>query len=278
MGDVTGDGAEDLVVGTKDADVQAADVGAIYVWHGAAALVGSPPPLATLTVPGASASDGLGFVDEEGQAIQLADVTADGTLDVIAAATRADVGGIVDAGAVYVWRGGPTLVGNASLAATLTVAGATASDLLASGRGQGVVLGDVTGDEKLDLVVGTRYADVRGIADAGAVYVWAGGIAGTPPPTATLTVPIPNDGDELTHGSGIGVQLADVDGDGTLDVVTGGFGIDLGASRNAGAVFVWSGGSGLVGSPAPSATLAIPGFPPTPNSGAGAARASRSPT
>ena len=49
----------------------------------------------------------------------------------------------------------------------------------------------MTGDAILDMVLPAVGADIAGVVDAGALYVWAGqiGLSGTPAPTATLTVP-----------------------------------------------------------------------------------------
>ena len=259
-GDVTGDGTTDLVVGARDADsLLAEDVGAIYVWRGGATLSGAPLVTATLTVPGAVTGDNLG--QSNGQGTFLADVSGDGVLDVVSAATGADVGGVVNAGAVYVWNGGAGLTGALAPTATLTVPGALPGDILASGYGQGVQVADVTGDGFLDVVAGTTGADIGGVMDTGAIYVWGGGAAlsGTPPPTATLTVPGAAAGDELTVTQRVGVVFADVSGDGTLDVVSGAMFADIGLLVDVGAAYVWNGGAGLVGDVPPSATLTVPG-------------------
>ncbi len=59
------------------------------------------------------------------------DVTGDGLLDVIAAAPRADIAGVVDAGALYVWAGAAPPAGVPT--AVLAVPGGAASDLLGTG-------------------------------------------------------------------------------------------------------------------------------------------------
>jgi hypothetical protein len=150
-----------------------------------------------LTIPGASASDQLGLAS--GQGVQLGDVTGDGILDVVGAAEFADVGGIADTGAIYVWKGGATLVGTPSPTATLTVPGAIALDQLGLAGGQGVQLGDVTGDGILDVVGVAKLADVGGVADTGAIYAWKGGatFSGALLPSATFVVPGAVAGDQL---------------------------------------------------------------------------------
>jgi hypothetical protein len=72
----------------------------------------------------------------------------------------------------------------------LAVAGAVANDRLGQTGGQGVQLGDVTGDGVFDLVVGASSADVGGVADTGAVFLWMGGapLVGTPAASARYVV------------------------------------------------------------------------------------------
>ncbi len=252
LADVTGDGVQDVIVGTVWADIAGKqDIGAIYVWQGGSSLNGSPAPLATLTVPGATAGDLLGWTG--GQGIQLADVTGDRVADVVAGTQYADVAGVVDVGALYVWAGGPTLTGSPAPLATLTVAGATAYDGLGNA---GFLLADVTGDRVLDVLAGASSTDMAGVIDVGAIYVWKGGptLNGSPVLLATLTVPGAITADHLSL-----VQVVDVTGDGTLDVVGGAAGADVGGVADVGAIYVWKGGSTLAGSLTPLATLTVPG-------------------
>jgi hypothetical protein len=257
--DVTGDSVRDLVVGTARADiVGVAGAGAVYVWQGGATLAGGVSPTATLTVPGAVADDQLGSVSGVPQALQCAEVTGDGVLDVVVGADSADISGVVNAGAVYVWQGGATLAGAAPPTATLTVPGAAMHDLLGSGRGQTIQCAEATGDGVLDVVVGSRVADVGGTTDAGAVHVWQGGaaLAGALPPTATLTVPGAAIFDALGDASRQGIQLGDLTADGVLDIVVGAQGADVGGVSDTGAAYLWA---GAILPAAPTATFAIPG-------------------
>jgi hypothetical protein len=252
VGDVTGDGLPDLVAVASFADVSGtSDCGAVYVWAGGSSPSGAPS--ATLVVPGAAAADLLGR-----DGVRLGDVTGDGTLDVVVATHYADVGGVANAGAVYVWHGGPTLAGAVSPTATLRVSGAVAGDQLTEAEGQGVVLADVTGEGTLDVVVGAQFADVGGRVGTGAIYVWRGGAAltGTLDPTATLRVPDAAWGDGLGIATGQAIQTGDVTGDGTLDIVGVASVADVGTMASAGAIYVWRGHTGLSGVVDPTAVLA----------------------
>ena len=111
------------------------------------------------------------------QAIELADVTGDGVLDVVVAATFADVGGVVNAGAIYVWKGGATLTGTPAPFATLDDSGAVANDQLATVRRPGGAAR--RRDRRRHPRRDRRRASSRtsrGILDAGAIYVWKGGV------------------------------------------------------------------------------------------------------
>ncbi len=271
IGDVTGDGLLDVVAGTSWADFgfwigAKTDVGAIYVWSGSTTPIGTPT--ACLKVLDSVSGDRL--TRSSGQGIQLADVTGDGLLDIVAGATYATISRVTGAGAVYVWAGGSLLAGIVAPTATLSVPGAQPNDWLGNIAGQGVQIEDLTGDGVLDVLAATYVANVGGVADTGAIYVWTGGstLSGRMPPTATLTVPGARPNDWLGRGSGQGVLLVEVTGDEVLDVVASASYADLGGPYDpcnpiypappwldAGALYVWAGGRGLAGTVAPTATL-----------------------
>ncbi len=254
-GDVTGDGILDVVGGAYRADVGGIqDAGAIYVWAGSSAPIGAPT--ATLTVPGAKAVDQLGV-----DVIRLVDLDLDGVLDVLAAAPYVDRGSLFDIGAIYVWIGGSSLAGSAAPTATLAVGGAAEFDLLGLSTGQSLHVVDVTNDGQADLVVTTPFADVAGVTDAGALYVWALGseLSGTLAPTATLFVPSARQNDRLGYGYGESTFFSDVTGDGIADVISSTYLADAGVKTDTGAVYVWAGGASLSGDETPTATLAVPG-------------------
>ena len=87
--------------------------------------------------------------------------------------------------------------------------------------GNGVLLEDVTGDGVRDVVVASMFADVGAVADAGTILVWAGGatLVGQLPPLATLQAAHLQAFDQLTGGKRAGLSVAEVTGDGVLDVI-----------------------------------------------------------
>ena len=181
-----------------------------------------------------------------GGQLQTADVTGDGLFDRIGVARQADVGGTIDAGAVYVWSA--TAAGSGAPTATLVRANPTAGDLL------GIVhIEEVTGDGILDLVVAVPFGSVAGVVGSGLILVFEGGSAlvGQPPPVATLMLPQP----KAFARFGWDVRMVDLDGDGIRDIVAPSPATDRGGMTSAGAIYVWRGGAQLTGTPAPDAEL-----------------------
>jgi hypothetical protein len=260
--DVVGDPALDVIVPAPSADVGTTDTGAIYVWTGGAALVGSVAPVATLSVPGAIAGDRLS--DASASIIPL-DVSGDGRADVIAAASSADRAGSPDVGAIYVWFGGTTMTGSKAPDATLVAPGAAAGDNLADALARGITVdvADVTGDGTRDVIAIAPLADASG-TDAGRGYLWTGGasLTGTVSATAVFAAPGATTGDILganaTVDAGDLLFLVDLTGDGKLDVLIGGSFVDVGGTVDAGAFFLWKGGAPITGTPAPTTIFTVP--------------------
>jgi hypothetical protein len=259
--DVTGDGTLDIVAGAICADIGAAsEAGAIYVWAGDSGFTGSQTETATLTVPGAATMDRMCYI-WYGQGLLCTDVTGDGIIDIVAGAFSAEAGAVSDTGAIYVWAGGSGLTGSLAPTATLTITSAAAFDRLGTiGSAQGILCEDVTGDGIIDIVAGASYSDTAGVADTGAIYVWAGGsgLAGAPTPRITLTVTGAAVNDQLGAGVGQGIRCVDVTGDGFLDILAGACYADTGGVTDAGAIYLWTGVPGLTGNQPPSATMIVP--------------------
>jgi hypothetical protein len=254
--DVSGDGYSDLVVNAVRATVGGVRfAGRIYVFQGGPAANASAGPLARLEMVTPDAYDGFGsggFMP----GIQVVDVTGDGQKDVVATAYSVDVNGSKNSGGVFIWHGGPALVGTRHPDAGLSTS--ADDDHLCLGVTP-LFLQDVSGDGVVDIVAVGPYVNVSGILDAGAIAIWFGGkpFTGTPPPDALLANPAPHGKDYLgvAGWSGAGVELRDLTGDRIADIVALATYADEGGIVDSGAVFVWEGGANLVGTPAPLATL-----------------------
>ena len=205
VGDVNGDGFDDVMVGAPMYRNGAGEVGRAYVYYGGHA----PDVIPDRVFTGAASGDQLGSV--VGGA---GDVNGDGAPDVFAVASYNDAGG-TDAGAVYIWFGGPAFDTTADL--TILGSGVNQRILLADGAG------DVNGDGYSDLIVSQKdHADV-----------FLGGSA----PDAIADVTIPR---AFAAVGGAG----DVNGDGIDDFVVGDPGDDTGG-MDAGKISVYYGGTTL---------------------------------
>lgn len=251
----------DIVASTPTADQNGSNAGAIHVWRGAPSLA-SGPPTHTLVVAGATPGDLLGDPFAGASAVQFADVTGDGVLDVVAAAPEAKVGAATQAGALYVWSGSTITAPVVSAGFTLTSAAPNAFDQLGRvASGPGFFLTDVTGEGDVDIVACAPKAKVGTVLQAGVVYVWKGGLGFSSTPLATLTTGTPFANDELGNApSGQGISFGDVTDDGFVDLVVSAVGADRTSSvADTGAVYVWAGGPTLAGALAPTARLTVTG-------------------
>jgi hypothetical protein len=177
-GDVNEDGFDDVIVGAP----QYGSGGRAYVFFGGAVPDAVPDRVFT----------GVGYYDQLGSVVGSAgDMNGDGHPDVFASAPYNDAGAF-NAGAIYVWFGGPAF----DTTPDLTLAGSGVNEHLMNAANAG----DVNGDGFSDLIG----------ADNDHVFVWFGGSHPNSVPDLTLA---------RRYASVAGA--GDVDGDGTDDFVVG---------------------------------------------------------
>ena len=184
--------------------------------------------------------------------LAIGDLDDDGVDDLAGASINnviANGRGRNQAGTVVVYAGGPgffdgttTTIPTGALAQVL---GADPLDHLGGSRASGVRVGDVTGDGVDDLVVSAAGADgADGRDGCGEVFVLPGG----PALTGTIdlaTAPVGARIIGAAAGDAIVIlAIADLDGDGTGDLLIGTPGDDT-AAPNAGGAVILFGGAGL---------------------------------
>ena len=225
-GDINGDGAADIIVGTPKEDVGSfADQGRVYVFSGASGSL-----IRTLNRPISLAGAHFGW------SVASADVNGDGRADVVVGAPVFN-SPTSNQGRAYAFSGT-----NGALIHTLL----PASPQTGAEFGYSVAAADVGGgaggaaDAKADIIVGARLEDVSAIVDVGRVYVFSGA-----------------DGSSLYSknkpGTGIAnaqfgstVAAGDVNNDGKADVVAGAPQEDVGANLRQGKIYIFNGPDGAL--------------------------------
>jgi len=192
VSDINADGYSDVAVGAPGHDFERGRVVIVY---------GSPVfPLTTQIVESNSAT-----ADFFGEAIAGGDVNADGFADVAIGAPRNNL----SAGLVEIHRGSGS---GLDVVAAQTLAGPAGSLF-----GNGVGLGDLSGDGRSDLVVGAPFL-FDGAAGKGGLFCYLSTTTGTISPTSLLLTR----SSALFQGRGTCVATtSDFNGDGFNDILSG---------------------------------------------------------
>ncbi|MBL4679593.1 MAG: FG-GAP repeat protein, partial [Pseudomonadales bacterium] len=237
VGDINGDGFDDIVVSAAFSDAVAYRAGEAYVIFGRAGGFGNPDEadrqiidLTTLDSDQGFILQGVAAVDVAGERVAGAgDFNGDGLADFMIAAPFSDRSGN-SAGEVYLLFGSTGTfgitddsgrqvldLGNISISEGLIIQG----DLPGDHTGQGIsVAGDVNNDGYSDLIIGAPLGD-DGNQDAGEAYIIYGGafFADTTPVITTGT----SAAEVILGGPGNDI----LNGNGGADVIRSGAGDDL---------------------------------------------------
>ena len=249
--DADGDGAVELIVGALGEDTNGDLAGAVYVIDPLDGG-GDAADQALSVLYGRAADDKAG-----GWARPAGDVDGDGIEDLLVGAGRASYEQDRE-GAVHLVLGPITASADLDEVSALTLTGEGDWSALGASLGSPA---DLDGDGTPDLVAGGYQLSID-LSEQGAVYVVSGVERGTHAVQDVAFARIV--GDTEWERLGVGVDTADLDGDGVSDLVAGGSRDDL-AGFEAGTVFAWHGP--LNGATTDSADVRVYGGPKWPKVG-----------
>ena len=254
-GDINGDGYDDVIVGVPGEGISKRDrAGAVHVLYGSASgLTGVGSNLFHQDARGVKSRAEVD--DAFGEAVEAGDINGDGYDDVIVGVPGEGVGwgarAQSNAGAVHVIYGSASgASGTGSQWFYQNTPGWPGRAECYDGFGASFAVCDIDGDGFGDLVVGVPGEKLGNYAEAGQVQIRynPGNWSQTPASVQTLYQNVAGVQNKVETGDRFGshLEMADVTGDGNIDLIVGVPGESIATRPNAGAVAIFKSVGGAI--------------------------------
>ena len=227
VGDFDGDGYHDLAVGAPSEDIGSiVGAGAVTLLYGSWSGLRSTGSHAihqdSTSVPGiCEPSDGFG------RSLSAGDFDADGRDELVVGVPGEDLGSIVDAGMIHVFRGSSQgVLRTGSRSFHQDTSGVPGSSEAGDRFGAALATGDMNGDGRDDLAVGVPNEDLGLTSNAGMVHLFRGRSTGLQATSRILrgvsaAINWSNACSEPEDRFGASLTCIDLDGNGIQDLAVG---------------------------------------------------------